>query len=333
MLERWWQLISIPVLLAGAGSAPAQPRGAEALVELLHTGRAVEAEARLRAASARQPSAPVLRYLLGVSLFYQQRLEEADAEIVAATTARGDRPAWFHTLAQVRFERGKCAGAVEALDRALALADEPRFRLDRAVCLLNLGRFEAAESDLRRLLVSTPDQARPQLLLARLLRDTGRGAEAHAVAEHALATSPPAVEARVLLGLLALDEGRNAAAVNAFRSVLEEVPCHTGATYGLAQALAASGEKGAAAETLRYYAELAAREERIENQRQFLSLAPRDVGVRLSLARELLALGRFDEAATELAVLGRLAPDHPEVRALLAAAQAQGIPSTPAVTP
>lgn len=324
---------AVALFLLLAPSAHAQPRGAEAIVELLRTGRAAEAETQLRAASARQPGAPVLRYLLGVSLFYQQRLEEAEAEMVAAITARADRPAWFHTLAQVRFERGQCVGAVEALNRALALADEPRFRLDRAVCLLNLGRFEAAEADLRRLLLSAPDQARPQLLLARLLRDTGRGAEALAVAERALAAFPNAVEAQVLLGLLDLDEGRHGDAIAAFRAVLTVVPNHTSATYGLARALTASGDKSAAAEELRRYAELAAREERIENHRQFLSLAPRDVGVRLSLTGELLALGRFDEAATELAVLGRLAPDQNEVKALLAAAQAQGIPTARAVTP
>ncbi len=315
-----------------SATAEEKPAGKQ-VVELLQSGRAAEAEALLRRARGTQPGAPTLRYLLGVSLLYQQRLPEAETELAAAVEARRDRPRWFHTLALARSEQGKCQSALLALDRAVALAPEPRFRFDRALCLLNLGRFAEAEAELRLVIAALPTEARPHLLLARLLRDTGRSEEARAEAEKTLATFPQAVEARVLLGLIAVDENRAGDAADAFRTVLAAVPSHTAATYGLARALGVLGEKVEAAATMARYRGLLIREERLENQRQFLSLSPADVGVRLALARELLDLGRFEEAAGELAVLTRLAPDQAEVKSLLDSVRAHGFEIAPKLLP
>lgn len=306
-------------VLAQPAAPPRAMLGAREIVALLEYGRAAEAEAALRRvlAAADGRPAPAVRYLLGTALLFQQRLPEAETELAAAVAARADRPQWFHTLALCRAELGRCQGAVEALDRALALAESPGFRYDRAMCLLNLGRSAEAEADLRRVLAATSQAPTATVALGRLLRDSGRTAEARSLLLALVAQQPRAVEAQVLLGLLAADAGQHAAAVERFRAALALLPQHLGATYGLARSLAALGERAAAEGEMARFRELSRREERIETLQQYLAHEPGRVDVRRELASELLELGRLDEARRELAALARLAPTDPAVAALL----------------
>lgn len=309
-------------LALGAGSPPA-PAGLAEILSLLDSGRAAEAEEALRDRLARGPAAPAVRYLLGVALLYQRHFAAAEGELQAAVAGRGDRPQWFHTLALCQSEMGRLSAAVASLDRALALADDPAYHFDRAQCQANLGRFPAAMADLEAVLAAEPRHLAALLALARLLHDQGRSAEARPRLEAALPWAAGSAELHTLLGQGLLAAGESARAADFFRAALERLPSHLGATYGLAQALAALGEGAAAARERERFAELSRREEAIENRRQYLVLDPTNLAVTLELGAALLELGRAEEAWRLLDGASRMAPPSPELSRLLARAAAE----------
>ena len=276
-----------------------------------------EAEAALRARLSATPGAPAVRFLLGKVLLAQFRFAEAELELEKAVALRGDRELWHHALATARAEQGQCQGALEALDRALALVDRPELRYDKAMCALTIGDFALAQGELERALALAPDHPRAHDQLGRLHSSLGNDVRARELLDRAVTLAPDNLDARYHLGLVTRRLGDSAAAIPQFESVVEVVPGHAGALYNLALALRSVGRGREARARLESFREVSRRDDLIDNQLQYIQLHPTETAPRLSAARLLLEAGRHDEARQQLEAARLLEPGESAVHLLL----------------
>jgi tetratricopeptide (TPR) repeat protein len=306
---------------AEPGKTAGRVSGAEAanrVVQMIEAGRLDDAERILRHNLEAGRRGPAVRYLLGVTLLRRFHFAEAEEQLRAAVAARPDRHRWLHDLAVSLLEQGRCAAALEVLDRAIALEPLPRYHYNKAMCALNVGDFELAERELGAVLAQLPQNPGALFHLGVLAADRGDAAGARGLFRAAVALQPDHLEAWFRLGLAELAAGDPGAAVAAFRKVLQEVPEHAGATYNLGRALITAGEVEKGREKLLDFRELSRRQERIENHLQYVHLDPTDADARLAAGRLLLAAGRDQEAQEQLEAARRLEPERAEVHLLLA---------------
>jgi tetratricopeptide (TPR) repeat protein len=150
-------------------------------------------------------------------------LEVADARV-------GSRPhdaeVWL-ARAQLRLRWGDAPGALADLDRARCLgANTARFALERGLALLEVGKVEAAEEQLREFLERHPAHVQARASRGRALALLGRPAEAARELEHAIEWSAaPTPElhlsrARALLEADAGDPSRALESLEAARARL-----------------------------------------------------------------------------------------------------------------
>jgi len=310
--------------LAAQEAEPGEPsrvRGVEAanrVVEMIEAGRLDDAERILRHNLEAGRRGPAVRYLLGVTLLRRFHFADAEEQLRAAVAARPDRHRWLHDLATSLLEQGRCAAALEVLDRAIALEPLPRYHYNKAMCALNVGDFELAERELGAVLAQLPQNPGALFHLGVLAADRGDAAGARGLFRAAVALQPDHLEAWFRLGLAELAAGDPGAAVAAFLAVLEEVPEHAGATYNLGRALIAAGEVEKGREKLLEFRELSRRQERIENHLQYVHLDPTDADARVAAGRLLFDAGRDREAREQLEAARRLEPERAEVHLLLA---------------
>jgi tetratricopeptide (TPR) repeat protein len=91
---------------------------------------------------------------------------------------RTNRSKAFYVIGTARSEKGDKKGAIEALDRALALIDDPICFSNRAVAKRDLGDEAGALADFSRALELRPDYAHARANRARLRAKRGETAEA-----------------------------------------------------------------------------------------------------------------------------------------------------------
>jgi tetratricopeptide (TPR) repeat protein len=282
------------------------------------------------------------------------RLDEAKSEFVAALEhaerTRGPRhPAVahaLHSLSNVLQRQGDLPAALDHVERAVALAeaaipdhsDIALMRAGRASILAKLGRTDEARDDLRAQVARFEPELGPhhtavlalKTNLAGMLANEGAFAQAEpllqAVAEGRTATlgvrHPTTLDARNNVAVITQLSGRFEEAEREHRQVLElsrEVlgPRHRAVATTLADLAGALAYQGRNEEAVLHYRSALA---------IFAELAPGDVLVGQThndLGTALLALERFDEAATEfraaLDELRAILPaDHPHLAAVLA---------------
>lgn len=248
-------------------------------------GLHVEAEQRLRLATARDPFHTAPWRVLGRLLESRGRLEEAEAAyergleytpddaslhaLYAVMLARRGHPdaeahlreairresefrsELYVSLGALLAEKGRHEEAHTAYDKVLeANPSHPAARNNRAIALARSGKIEEAKEELGRLVEEQPRYGDAQNNLAVLLLQTGdaKGSEEHARATVAL--MPTATEAWDTLGAALLQQSRSREAIEALDRALALQPGYWSALLNRGQAKAMLGEADAAREDL-----------------------------------------------------------------------------------
>ncbi|MBS0376935.1 MAG: tetratricopeptide repeat protein [Proteobacteria bacterium] len=314
--------------------APAAVR-LRALIDLLNTGQAAQAEAGAREALTSAPGDGYLWKVLGVAQLRQDKdariaLERA-AELLpqdpeshfnlgAALRRRGE---WEAALARFRqalilnprsvdalFEAGDAQRALGRPAEAVALYQaalqiDPR-RVEgynnTGNALLELGRTQDAVRCYRKALELAPDAPFVLCNLADALRRSGAAAEALEAARRAVSRAPGLAAAHNVLGVILGDGGDSAEAVTQFREALHLDPQSVDVRVNLAGVLE---KTGAPQEALALLEDAARR-------------APQRADVHLALARGLFEARRLPGAAESYARAVALRPEATEARLGLA---------------
>jgi tetratricopeptide (TPR) repeat protein len=212
--------------------------------------------------------------------------------IEEATRAKPDDAAPLLLLSSYRGRIGDLAGALEAADRALAVAPEdPLARLRRAEVLIDLGFRD---------------------------KDDAQVAQGQAIAEAVLAKEPSRPEGLFVLAKVDLARERYAEAIASLRRAVDSRPDWAQAHFLLGTALFFSGDAAGARSELarateldpsgvdgykmlaRVHARLGDHTLAVEAGERALARDPDDVALRVVVAQSLVHERRFDEA------LGRL---------------------------
>jgi tetratricopeptide (TPR) repeat protein/TolB-like protein len=217
-------------------------------------------------------------------------------------------------LGELRRLSGNPSGAVVALEHADALhplRDADSVRL--AELYVDAGAESAARSRLRRIKATSTEYAHAQDVLGVLAIQGGDLAEALAAFEHAAGAGAPDGPILARLAQVLAATGDHRRAIERFREAIA-LGAPADARLGLARALAASGERDAAATEL----EALLRGERMGEtaslaRRLHLGLRRRDLEERLERAGQAAVSGPDDALATARAELGELIAAEPDL--------------------
>jgi predicted Zn-dependent protease len=291
------------------------------LVAMIDAGDLDRAERLLRRSLPQAEARPAIYYLLGTVLLKKQELETATSYLRRAVELKGDRPRWRHALAAALAENGRCAEAIDHLDRAIAIDRTELFLYDKAMCSLNLGNLPQAVMLLEEVVGRQPGYPGARYGLGKSLVELGQDQAALPYLEAAEADDPLNMDLRLLLARMRERTGDLAGAELGYRDVLRAVPEHLTGTYALGRLLLRSGQAKEGQALLIHFKDLSKRQEAIENHRQYLALYPSNTATRLELARLLLDCGAFEEAGKELRTLLPLTPRDPVPYRMLAEAR------------
>jgi len=149
-----------------------------------------------------------------------QPLEEQLRHMDQAVRLAPTKALYIESRGNLLFALGRAPEARADYDRAVALADRPYLRFERADALCALGEYHAALADLDRAIAVQPENVQfyPRRGLVRLA--LGHVAEARADIDHALAASRPGHDERYARAALLLVEGRPAEALPDLDSVI-----------------------------------------------------------------------------------------------------------------
>ncbi|HKJ24870.1 MAG TPA: tetratricopeptide repeat protein [Myxococcota bacterium] len=278
-----------------AEAAPGQQVVAyQALAGFLYArGRFDEAVAAIEAGLAARPDDPDLVAALAGLYQASGQPDRAEATLTAAAgRAAADDPLPALRLADFRRGRGDVAGALEATEAAIAAGGGSEARLRKAELLIQ-SSLAGGEPDARtrgRAIVDSElakDDGLPEARLVSGWIDLldGRPESAARSARRALDRRPDWPRAHLLLGRALLAQGELRGARNELERTLVLEPGSVEAHRRLAMLLLRTGDAEAA----------------LEHARDALRANPDDHAVRLVAADALLAAGRPDEAAGEVA--------------------------------
>jgi tetratricopeptide (TPR) repeat protein len=142
-----------------------------------------------------------------------QPLEEQLAHVDRAVRLVPTSATYVEKRANLLFAVNRLAEARVDYDRAVALADRPYLRFERADLLCALGEHDAALADLDRAIGAQPDNTQFYSRRALALLARGRVAEARADVDHAMASSKTGSSERYARAAVLLMEGRFADAL------------------------------------------------------------------------------------------------------------------------
>lgn len=142
-------------------------------------------------AAALAPSDRLCAHHATELLLRTERYDEAAAIIIVAIETQGEDPAGLRLLSATQMLRGRTQDALDAIDRALALAPQTaEYHLHQANLLYRLGRLDEAAQAFGRAAAldpANPDTKRSQLTV---YFDSGRFTEALAVGGELIGASP-----------------------------------------------------------------------------------------------------------------------------------------------
>lgn len=305
-------LLSTCTLQAGVLNAP-QPSGTAALTEvhaLLQAGKLAEAETSLRSYLAAGASSAEAHFLLGYTLFREQKAAQSLREYTAG--ARLQRPS-ADDLKIVSFD------------------------------YVLLGDYADADKWMSMVVSETPLDAHAWYLLGRTKYNENRFTEAINCFTHALAITPRDAKAENNLGLAYEGLNRNTDALNAYKQavkwqqgapeksaqpymnlgtlLIEELHTPEALPY-LQQAVVLAPENPKAHEQLaRAYQDLQMPEQAEQELKKAIELAPRASALHFKLGQIYRKLGLKQEAQAQFAICGRLDSTHSSVETPNPAAQ------------
>lgn len=173
-------------------------------------------------------------YLLGTALLHQGQ-EERGALMIQRILKNGDTAQAHMLMAYTRMKANDSKGAMEEIDRALALNPN----LPEAYCLRGRLAFivsdlDGAQTAFRKALALDPNTFDALLLLGTLLRQQGQLKEAHSLLENAVQLRPKEIRARYQFALQYSAEGNDKRAAEKLESLIKDVPEYIEAHRSLA---------------------------------------------------------------------------------------------------
>jgi len=253
---------------------------------LLFEKRFPEAANLLEQAVRIDPGAAYGFNALGIAYLEQAQYDKA---IPAFRDAVRRAQHWsypLHNVALAYVETGDYQAAIRAYQEAIRLTPQYSYLpYNLGLVYQRLNRRKDAESAYLKAEMLAPNSAEPYNALGTLKASEGKRMEAEQLYRQALQKSPGLLAARHNLALL-LDEqkGREKEAIELWRENLRESPDYLPSRLSLAEALAAQGEAGAAA----------------EEYRKVLEAKPGYVAARIALADALIQSNDRDGALDQL---------------------------------
>ena len=334
---------AIKALAGLPGSEPAGPAPAtapplseiEALVQLYHQGRFVEAAQAGEIQAARYPQSAVIFNALAAA---RAALKQFEAAAKAYERAIALEPGYIDAhfnLGNLLMELGRPAAAADSYSKALA--PDPT----NADVLYNLGnalraqgRLDEAAAVYRRMLAINPEVPAAHNVLGLVLQELGDHEGAQAAYRHALALAPDDLAANTNLGNLQRLCGDVRGATVTFRRILTAHPDYPHGHNNLGIALQDLGDyEGAEASYRRALAiepghalaftnlggllwRLARPDEAAEVLACALAIDPGQPVAHFNLGHVLVDLGRPAEAVQAYAKALAIRPDYPQALAL-----------------
>jgi tetratricopeptide (TPR) repeat protein len=160
-------------------------------VALRQIGRTPDALTWLQRATTRQPAFPLAFHELGVLLFAQRRLEEAEAVVRRGLDAAPAMPELLVLFGGILLDRGDRANAKAAFARAVANAPQhPGALYGLGAALMDDGEFARAAERYRQALARDPTYLQARVSLGSCLLELGQREEALSHLRAAAAVSP-----------------------------------------------------------------------------------------------------------------------------------------------
>jgi tetratricopeptide (TPR) repeat protein len=262
----------------------------EDIAALARQGRYADAERALRERLRAQPEEHEAMTELGRLLLRAGRIPEAVVQLERASALAPDRADYLILLGAAQWQNGRPEAAKQSFEAAIRLDPNaaPAYTALARLAMAEGDRREA-ELNVRLALRAKPDFPDALLLSGVLASERGEHDEALRLLGGLLASQPGLVPAQLAYGEALLRKGTLAFAEQAFRRALELAPGHPAARHGLARTLLAAGRPE-------------------EIPALYAGEGPRDRAEAETLARALLALGRFEAAAALLEPLHRERP-------------------------
>lgn len=205
-------------------------------VEAYQTRNWERAIAYLQAETDERPDRPYSHYLLGLSLWKADRLDEAGSAMRLATRMDGATLKSFVNLSRIENDRGAYDAALQAAQGGLALSPDDALALFlEGRSLRNLGDAEAAVTSLQRSVESAPENGFAWNLLGLVQLERDQDAEAADALRRAGELQPDVAYIQNNLGMAMERQGDRASAVAAYRRAMELQPEHHKATRNLAR--------------------------------------------------------------------------------------------------
>jgi tetratricopeptide (TPR) repeat protein len=255
---------------------------------------------------------------MGFDLLAAGRFQEGLTVFTAITYARPSEYRALYGSALASFNLGEMASAeayvrstIETLQTVVNVA--PQSKYGKADALVLLGVILAVKGDSGAALSAVTEAARiapksfdAQFALGRALYGTGDPKKAALAFEEAIALRPSDIQSRFFLATALEAVGEYESARKAYSDLIAIQPDKAEGHLGLGVLLVKlGGDK---------------KEQGIEELRKAISLNGNLYEARVTLGREQVKLGRFDEALENLARAAELAPNNPEPHYQLAIA-------------
>ncbi len=226
---------------------PSAPRPAAALLALatesLRAGRAADAIAPLREASALEPSDPIIQHDLGLACLEVDQLPDAIAALRQAVASNPQYTDAYFRLGIALEKQGDLRAAIVAYDRATELLPSLTEAWFRAGALVyTLGHIEEAIGCFRRAAATGGNSSFGRLGKARALLTEERNQEAEQVLQQTLARDPGNAIAHDLLGNLLSEYGRFDEARESFQRAIALAPLLAGSYYDLVRCRRVTGD-------------------------------------------------------------------------------------------
>jgi Flp pilus assembly protein TadD len=191
-------------------------------VQSYQSGDFTTASSRLRVAIDGRQDDPYAHYLFGLALWKSGQVDEAEGEMVRATTLNDQSIKTWINLARVRLDRRQFDSALEAADRAIALDGQSSDALhQRGRALDGLNRGDEAVATLQQARSLSPDNGYIANTLGYLLLRRGKPEEAVPLLEAARDRLPQVAYVRNNLGVAYERTGDVHHAAEEFRAALQ----------------------------------------------------------------------------------------------------------------
>jgi tetratricopeptide (TPR) repeat protein len=281
----------------------------EMALEMLRSGREIEALAGLQEIVRRDPSYAKAYFYL--ALFYTDidQPDIAKRYLERALALEPEDAAYHNQLGIVLAADQDYQGAVEQFSLALEYLPKPQHATvweNIAEMHLRLGQWDQAANAFERIIALKPQAVAARITLGEILIQQNRVDEALEQLIAAADDEPPVSKVYLLLGIAYMRRDAIEMALPHLRRAATMAPDDKQASYALAQVLRQLGQKEAAALELQRYMDLQDQSDASESQSRRLTSA-------VSTASELISQRRYADGESVLQEVMATDPDHPVV--------------------